>query len=112
MPSCGRATQTSRHEDINDSGAGQVLSAERLVPQTGSSGPRNLGLKFSIPIFFFQGAEDLTTPTALAREYLEVIQAPRKEFVPIPGAGHFAVFMHSDQFLEELVRRVRPLAGR
>jgi pimeloyl-ACP methyl ester carboxylesterase len=97
-------------EDVNDSGAGQVLSAERLVPQTSSSGPKDLGLKFSVPIFFFQGAEDFTTPTALAREYLEVIQAPRKEFVPIPDAGHFAVFMHSEQFLAELVRRVRPLA--
>jgi hypothetical protein len=42
-------------QDINDSGAGQVFSAEQLVPQTHSSGPKELGLKFSIPIFFFQG---------------------------------------------------------
>ena len=97
-------------EDINDSGTGQELSAERLVPQTKSSGPKELGLKFSIPIFFFQGAEDFTTPIALAHDYLEAIQAPRKEFVPIAGAGHFAVFMHSDRFLEELIGRVRPLA--
>jgi len=97
-------------EDINDSTAGQVLSADRLVPQTRSSGPKELGLKFSVPMFFFQGAEDYTTPTALARDYLNAIQAPSKAFVPIQGAGHFAVFMHSDKFLDELVRRVRPLA--
>ncbi len=97
-------------QDINDSVAGQSYSAEQLVPQTKSSGPKELGLKFSIPIFFFQGAEDFTSPTALAREYLEGIEAPRKEFVALPGAGHFAIFMHSDQFLEELVGRVRPLA--
>jgi pimeloyl-ACP methyl ester carboxylesterase len=97
-------------EDINNSVAGQSLSAEQLVPQTHSSGPKELGLKFFVPMFFFQGAEDFTAPTALARNYLEAIQAPRKEFVPIQGAGHFAVFMHSDQFLEELVRRIRPLA--
>ena len=99
-------------QDINDSGAGQMLSADRLVPQTRSSGPRELGLKFSVPILFFQGAEDFTTPTGLARNYLEAIRAPRKEFVPIQGAGHFAVFIHSDQFLEELIRRVRPIAVR
>jgi pimeloyl-ACP methyl ester carboxylesterase len=99
-------------EDINDSVAGQALSADRLVPQTKSSGPKELGLKFSIPVFFFQGAEDFTTPTELARDYLKTILAPRKAFVPIQHAGHFAVFMHSDQFLEELVRRVRPLAVR
>ena len=37
------------------------------------------------------------------------MKAPRKEFVPIHG-GHFAMFMHRDQFLQELVKRVRPLA--
>jgi len=99
-------------EDINDSTAGQVLSAERLVPQTKSSGPKDLGLKFSVPMFFFQGAEDFTTPTALARDYLKSIQAPQKEFVPVRDGGHFAVFMHSDEFLDELVRRVRPLAAK
>ena len=99
-------------QDINDSTEGQVFSAERLVPQTKSIGPKELGLKFSVPVFFFQGDEDFTSPTALARDYLEAIQAPRKEFVPIQGAGHFAIFMHSDQFLEELLRRVRPLAVR
>jgi len=54
--------------------------------------------------------QDFTTPTALAQHYLESIKAPRKAFVPISGGGHFAVFMHSDQFLRELVARVRPLA--
>ena len=97
-------------QDVNDSGEGQMLSGERLVPQTKSIGPADLGLEFSIPIFVFQGEEDFTTPTALAQHYLESIKAPRKEFVAIKGAGHFAVFIHSDQFLPELVARVRPLA--
>jgi pimeloyl-ACP methyl ester carboxylesterase len=97
-------------QDINDSVEGQVLSGDRLVPQTKSIGPADLGLEFSIPILVFQGEQDFTTPTALAQNYLESIQAPRKAFVPISGGGHFAVFMHSDQFLHELVARVRPLA--
>lgn len=97
-------------QDINDSVEGQTLSADRLVPQTKSIGPADLGLEFSIPIFVFQGEQDFTTPTALAQRYLESIQAPRKAFVPISGGGHFVVFMHSDQFLQELVARVRPLA--
>jgi pimeloyl-ACP methyl ester carboxylesterase len=67
-------------------------------------------LKFSVPVFFVQGAEDFTTPTTLASEYLQKLQAPRKQFVPIPGAGHFAVFMHADQFLKELITLVSPLA--
>jgi pimeloyl-ACP methyl ester carboxylesterase len=100
-------------QEFNDIADGEMLSAEQLVPQTKSSGPKELGLEFSIPIFFIQGAEDFTTPTALARNYLESIKAPRKEFVTIDGAGHFAVFMHSDQFLQELLKLVGPLtAGR
>jgi len=97
-------------QDMNDSADGQMLSGNRLVPQTKSIGPAELGLEFSIPIFVFQGEQDFTTPTALAQHYLESIKAPRKAFVSINGGGHFAVFMHSDQFLQELVARVRPLA--
>ena len=97
-------------QDINDSADGQGLSSNRLVPQTTSMGPKELGLEFSVPMFIFQGAEDFTTPTALARQYEKSIKAPQKAFVAIDGAGHFAVFMHSDQFLVELIRRVRPLA--
>jgi pimeloyl-ACP methyl ester carboxylesterase len=95
---------------INDIGDGEILSAEQLVGATKPRGPKEFGLEFSIPMFFIQGAEDFTTPTALARNYLDAIKAPRKEFVTINGGGHFAVFMHSDQFLQELVARVRPLA--
>lgn len=95
-------------QDLNDDFDGQIL-ADVLVPQAKSLGPEGLGLEFSVPMFVFQGEEDFTAPTALARQYVDSMKAPRKEFVPIPG-GHFAVFMHSDQFLRELVKRVRPLA--
>lgn len=97
-------------QDITDSGDGQMLSADRLVPQTQSIGPAELGLEFTIPVFVFQGEQDFTTSTALAQHYVESLKAPRKEFVAIKGAGHFAVFMHSDQFLQELLARVGPLA--
>jgi pimeloyl-ACP methyl ester carboxylesterase len=97
-------------DDINDSIAGQELSGEYLVPQAKSQTPRQLGLEFSVPIFFFQGAEDFTTPTPLAASYFESIKAPKKSFVAIEGGGHFAVFMKSDEFLRDLTKLVRPLA--
>jgi pimeloyl-ACP methyl ester carboxylesterase len=96
-------------QDINDSVAGQMFSGEHLVPQIISSSPKELGLDFALPIFFFEGTEDFTTPTALCQQYLALLHAPRKEFVPIEG-GHFAVFMNSGQFLKELIARVAPLA--
>lgn len=97
-------------EDFNRSEEGEILSADQLVPQTKSARMADLGLSFAIPVFFFQGAEDFTTPTELAHQYLDSLHAPQKAFVPIEGGGHFAVFMRSNQFLKELVERVRPLA--
>lgn len=59
------------------------------------------------------GAEDFTTPTSLARTFVQSIRAPRKAFVTIPEGGHFAVFMKRDAFLHELVARMLPaIAGR
>jgi pimeloyl-ACP methyl ester carboxylesterase len=96
--------------DINMSNDGQRLSGERLVSQATSQTSADLGLDFAIPVFFFQGAEDFTAPTVLAHQYLDALKAPQKAFVPIDGGGHFVMFMKPDQFLKELVTRVRPLA--
>lgn len=43
------------------------------------------------------------------RPILKLRKTPRKQFVPILG-GHFAMLIHSDEFLREPVKRVRPLA--
>lgn len=96
--------------DINDWNAGQELSGRQLIPQTAKLDSKALGGQFAIPIFVIQGAEDFTTPTSLAKEFVTSLRAPHKEFVTIPGAGHFAVFMKSDEFLRELVARVRSFA--
>jgi pimeloyl-ACP methyl ester carboxylesterase len=95
--------------DINDWFEGQMVSADRLVPQTSTMPAQRLGGEFALPVLVIQGAEDFTTPTSLARDYLISINAPRKAFATIDGGGHFAVFMKPDAFLNELVTRVLPL---
>ena len=95
--------------DINDWFEGQNVSAEHLVPQTSVLDPKLLGGEFAVPVFVIQGAEDFTTPTSLAKTYLNSLHAPRKAFATIDGAGHFAVFTKQDVFLKELRARVLPL---
>jgi pimeloyl-ACP methyl ester carboxylesterase len=95
--------------DVHDWLDGQQLTAERLVPLTAGLTIEDLGGRFELPVFVIQGTEDFTTPTILAREFVETIEAPRKELALIDG-GHFAVFMEPEAFLQELVQRVRPLA--
>jgi pimeloyl-ACP methyl ester carboxylesterase len=68
------------------------------------------GVTFAVPVFVFQGAEDIQTPAALAVEYFGKVQAPHKELVLLPGGGHFAITSLRDRFLAELRTRVRPIA--
>src|SRR4051812_44685344 len=98
--------------DVNDWFDGQSVSAERLVPETSALDATALAGDFAVPVFVIQGAEDFTTPTSLARSFVDSIRAPAKAFVPIEGGGHFAVFMKSSAFLDQLVSRVLPLAVR
>ena len=95
--------------DINDWFDGQNVSAEHLVPEISALDAKRLGGEFSLPVFVIQGAEDFTTPTSLAETYLHSLQAPRKAFATIDGAGHFAVFTKQDLFLKELRALVLPL---
>jgi pimeloyl-ACP methyl ester carboxylesterase len=95
--------------DLNDWFEGQSVSGGQLVPHTSVLDPKRLAGKFAVPVFVIQGAEDFTTPTSLAKSYLRSIDAPRKAFTAIDGAGHFAVFTEQGVFLNELSARVLPL---
>jgi pimeloyl-ACP methyl ester carboxylesterase len=92
---------------------GVSFSAAQL---RGRSGPMlqsdlgSLGPDFSIPLFFFEGTDDLVTPIEPARAYFEQVRAPQKEFVPFKGGDHFIPFDRPDEFLAQLIERVRPLA--
>ncbi len=95
--------------DVNDWIDGQGLSAERLVPQSNVLQPTALTGRFAVPVFVIQGSDDFTTPTSLAKAFVDGVEAPDKAFVSIKG-GHFVVFMNSSEFLNRfsaLLRRVR-----
>jgi pimeloyl-ACP methyl ester carboxylesterase len=95
--------------DVADWIEGQGLSAARLVPQASALTKEQLGGQFQVPVFVVQGAEDHTTPTSLARTFVQEIRAPRKAFITIKGGGHFAVFMKPEDFLNTVLSRARPL---
>jgi pimeloyl-ACP methyl ester carboxylesterase len=87
--------------DVNDWFDGQNLSGERLVTQQNALAPEALTGRFAIPVFVIQGADDFTTPTSVAKAFVDGVEAPHKAFVAIKG-GHFALFMNSSEFLKEL----------
>ena len=92
---------------------GASFSATQL---TGRNGPMiqsdlwSLGTDFSIPMFFFEGTEDLVTPIEPAYAYFEQIKAPQKEFVLFNGGDHFVPLDRPDEFITRLIEHVRALA--
>jgi pimeloyl-ACP methyl ester carboxylesterase len=95
--------------DVNDWIDGQRLSAEQLVSQSNALAASALAGRFAVPVFVIQGADDFTTPTSLAKEFVDRIDAPKKAFRTIHG-GHFAVFTDSSEFLTELGALLRSRA--
>lgn len=58
-----------------------------------------------VPVTVVAGRHDMTTPSALAEEYLRSLAAPRKAFVWFEASGHFPFLEEPGHFLE-VMRRV------
>jgi proline iminopeptidase len=96
--------------DIKHFISGMHFSIEQLISEVRNYDAWQEGIHFEIPFFIFQGANDVITLPGLARAYFEDVAAPFKGMTLIRDAGHFAVFTQPEQFLNELVTRVRPMA--
>lgn len=86
------------------------FSSEALYGEMMAYDARRLGTKFDLPVVVVQGENDIQSPAVPAKEFFDLIEAPRKEFVPLPGEGHTALLLLPDVFLNELKERVRPVA--
>ena len=90
---------------------GFQFATAQLFEEIMSYDARRLGTRFEVPFFIFQGATDVVTLTSLAEGYFTEVEAPTKGLALIKDAGHFAAFTQPEQFLTELLGRVRPLAS-
>lgn len=63
-----------------------------------------------VPVFFFLGRHDFNTPSQLAAEYLDRLEAPLKGLVWFEQSAHFPFFEEPDRFHEELVRAAQTVA--
>lgn len=95
--------------DVEPLMRGFQFSGDQLFEELSSVDLPSLGLRFDVPVFFFEGTEDQQTHIALAEQYFEAITAPHKEFVRFEGCHHFVVMNRPHDFLKELLARVHPL---
>lgn len=88
--------------------AGFQASTAGLFEEIIAYDARQLGNRFEVPFFLFQGDQDVITLTGLAEEYFAEVDAPLKGMERIVDAGHFAAFTQPETFLNALRARVLP----
>ncbi|OGF55222.1 MAG: hypothetical protein A2Z21_03145 [Candidatus Fraserbacteria bacterium RBG_16_55_9] len=58
----------------------------------------------NVPVYFFVGRHDYTTPSALVQQYYLSIQAPQKRLVWFENSAHFPFFEEPKKFAQEMLR--------
>jgi pimeloyl-ACP methyl ester carboxylesterase len=58
----------------------------------------------AVPVYFFLGRHDRTTPPELVVELLDVLEAPSKEIVWFEDSGHMPNIEEPERFQRELIR--------
>ena len=91
-------------------GAGAKFSHERLWPYVVQADLPQTAPALGAACFLIQGQRDMMAATPQALHYFKVVDAPYKDLVVIPGAGHFALMTAPGPFLDALVKKVRPVA--
>ena len=97
-------------KDLLDLMRGASFCMSRLYAQWMSFDAHKLGTRFETPIFIIQGTSDVMTPTELAEQWLEAVDAPHKEMIKVEHGGHLVMATTPEAYLRALVSRVRPYA--
>lgn len=58
--------------------------------------------QFDIPVIMMMGKHDMVTPTSLAKEYFDLIEAPSKRWVIFDQSAHFPFFEEPEKFAGEM----------
>jgi len=102
-----KAGEPEQFKNLED---GMEFTGEHVLPDQIATDLPKTACDMHTAYFVIQGQDDVITPTQAAADYFKCIEAPKKELILIPNAGHFAFLTASDKFLEALTRKVRPVA--
>src|SRR5215472_2182383 len=88
--------------------AGVFFSYSKLFRSLMEYRAEPYGWTFRVPMYFFQGSDDLQTPTKLVRDFVRQIRAPKKALIALEGGGHLVIRSMGPEFVRELVSRLKP----
>jgi pimeloyl-ACP methyl ester carboxylesterase len=83
-------------------GDGMNASGAALIGSSMTTDFPATATNFKIPYYVIQGRDDLFAPTPLAKAYFDKVSAPKKQFVIIEDAGHFALATHQADVIAAL----------
>ncbi len=83
-------------------GDGMEASGSALIGTSVTTDLPATATTFKIPYYVIQGRHDLFAPTPLAKSYFDKVSAPKKQFVEIEDAGHFALATHQAKVIAAL----------
>jgi proline iminopeptidase len=89
---------------------GQLFSVNALLPELTKLNLADLGYDYHVPIFFLEGRHDPYTPSSVAKDFFDKINAPTKDFVWFESSGHFPFTEEPTKFTDTLIQKVLPLA--
>lgn len=93
-------------EELQGIRDGARYSVSQLAPHRSEFDARVFAARIEIPVFVFQGENDLNTATGLAIEWFDALHAPRKELHIVAGGSHGAFYANSEEFLAFVVPRI------
>ena len=62
--------------------------------------------ELKIPIYFLQGSHDYLTNFSVAKEYFDLLHAPKKTFIEFDKSAHFVQFEESEKFNNILINQI------
>lgn len=64
--------------------------------------------RLEVPVYFFTGRHDYTTPFELVEEFHETLEAPHNEIVWFENSAHMPNFEEPDRYQDMLIQKVLP----
>ena len=60
--------------------------------------------RLAVPVYFVAGAQEVPGRARNLQQWYDVLQAPRKEIVTLPNAGHRSMFQQPEAFVQVMSR--------
>ena len=79
---------------------GSLFSLKHLWDETTGDNLYETSTTFEVPVYIIHGKHDYTTSYTLAREYFEIIKAPKKSFFTFENSAHSPNFEDPEKFTQ------------